>query len=81
MLDEPHVGVLEGRGEDAHAEDVIGWIGDLAATLHIAPLASYGCRRADFPRIVEMAKVASSMQGNPIELTSTELNDILDGAL
>jgi len=71
--------LLTGRA-DARPEDAVEWIGELAAALHIAPLASYGCSRADFPRIGEMAKVASSMQGNPIELTSSELNEVLSGA-
>jgi alcohol dehydrogenase class IV len=70
---------LTGR-PDARPEDAIGWIGELAAALHIAPLASYGCKRTDFPLIAEKAKVASSMQGNPVELSSSELHEILDRA-
>jgi alcohol dehydrogenase class IV len=66
---------------DARAEDGIALIHDLAQALQIVPLATYGVRRADFPRICEMAKVSSSMQGNPIELTSNELYEILDAAV
>jgi alcohol dehydrogenase class IV len=38
-------------------------------------------READVPSIVAQAKRASSMQGNPVELTDEELVDALQAAL
>jgi alcohol dehydrogenase class IV len=66
---------------DAGADDAVEWIAELAKSLHIAPLSNYGLKREDFARISEMAKVSSSMQGNPIELTSSELHEILEASL
>ncbi len=71
--------LLTGRA-DARAEDGIAWIADLTATLRIPRLAAYGLSRADFSRVSDMAKAASSMKGNPIELTSSELQEILEAA-
>jgi alcohol dehydrogenase class IV len=72
--------LLTGR-TDAQPDDAVEWIAEVSAALHIAPLAAYGLNRADFPRICEMAKVSSSMQGNPVELTSNELREILSASL
>jgi alcohol dehydrogenase class IV len=72
--------LLTGRA-DAAADDAVAWIADLARALQIPRLATYGLNRADFPRLCEMAKVASSMQGNPVKLTPTELAEILDASL
>jgi alcohol dehydrogenase class IV len=72
--------LLTGRA-DAEAEHGIRWIDELAAELRIAPLSAYGLKRDDFPRICEMARVSSSMQGNPIELTAPERSEILAAAL
>jgi alcohol dehydrogenase class IV len=72
--------MLTGRAS-AKAEDGIAWIAELAAALRIAPLSAYGLRRDDFSRICEMARVSSSMQGNPVELSMGELVEILDAAM
>ena len=37
--------------------------------------------RGDIPALVEKAKVASSMKGNPLPLTDAELTEIADRAL
>jgi len=70
-----------GRDAAARAEDGIAWLQDLSAALNISPLATYGIKKSDFPAIAAQAKKASSMKGNPIELTDDELIKILENAL
>jgi alcohol dehydrogenase class IV len=67
--------------QDAHAEDGIKWLYELCSALKVPPLASYGVTTSDFPEIITQAKRASSMKGNPIELTDHELSRIMDLAL
>jgi alcohol dehydrogenase class IV len=66
---------------DARAEDGIRWLHELCAALKVAPLATYGITAGDFLEIIAHAKKASSMKGNPIELTDGELNWIMELAL
>jgi alcohol dehydrogenase class IV len=49
--------------------------------LHVPRLGAYGVREVDVARVVEPARRASSMQGNPIPLTDDELSEILRAAL
>jgi alcohol dehydrogenase class IV len=65
----------------AAAEDGIAWVKELCAALSVPSLASFGVTEADFPTLVEKGAVASSMQANPIKLTSDELREILALAL
>ena len=65
---------------DARAEDVVEWLRDLVDELQVPRLATYGVREADIPVLVESAKRASSMQGNPIVLTDDELAEALRDA-
>jgi alcohol dehydrogenase class IV len=65
----------------ARAEDAVAWLRDLVDELHVPRLGAYGVTDADVPRIVEPARRASSMQGNPIVLTDDELGEILRAAL
>ena len=62
---------------DAFAEDGIRWLHQLCADLKIPSLASYGVTSSDFPVMVAQSRKASSMKGNPIELTDAELTSIL----
>lgn len=66
---------------DALAEDGIRWLHQLCADLKIPPLSAYGINRSDFPAIIAPSRVASSMKGNPIELTDAELTEIIERAL
>jgi alcohol dehydrogenase class IV len=72
--------ILTGR-RDAGALDVAAWTGDLCRSLSIRTLSAYGLSEADFPALMEKAEVASSMQGNPIRLTDTEMKAVLAKAL
>jgi alcohol dehydrogenase class IV len=66
---------------NARAADGINWIRDLCSALDIPPLSEFGVTKAHFPEIIAGAKRASSMKGNPVELTDNELIEILKKAL
>jgi len=72
--------ILTGR-PDAAPEDAAGWVGDLAEALSIPGLSAHGLAPGDLETAVAQARKASSMRGNPIELTDEELHRILEGAL
>jgi alcohol dehydrogenase class IV len=72
--------LVTGRA-DAGAADGVRWAADLAGALAVRPLAEYGVRPGDIPTIAAMAARASSMKGNPVELTEAELRSILERAL
>ena len=65
----------------ARAKDGITWVRNLSEQLEIKPLAAYGIEEKDFTEIVEKACNASSMKGNPVELTKDVLLEILQKAL
>jgi alcohol dehydrogenase class IV len=66
---------------NATASDGVDWAHELCLSLNVPPLSSYGMKAADIPSVVEKAAVASSMQGNPIKLTTEEMTQILTEAL
>ncbi len=69
-------------GDDgARAEDGIQWLRKLTAALGVQPLAAYGVMQSDFPTIIAQSKKASSMKGNPIELTDDELTRVMQMAV
>jgi len=65
----------------ARAEDAAAWLAALVEDLEIPRLATFGVRDADVPRVVALARRASSMQGNPIALEEEELAAALREAL
>lgn len=71
--------ILTGHPQ-AVAGDGVKWVQELVQTLHVPGLSIYGLTTADFPTVIEKSAVASSMQGNPIKLTTEELADILTRA-
>jgi len=62
-------------------EDGIKRLTGLCRDLQVPPLSALGVAEKDFLAIVEKAQSASSMKGNPVELTDTELTQILHRAL
>jgi alcohol dehydrogenase class IV len=71
--------LLTGRPE-ATPEDAIAWLDQLTAALSIPGLASYGLDQAEIGEIdavVAAAQRASSMRGNPIELSDEEVREIV----
>jgi alcohol dehydrogenase class IV len=65
----------------AEIEDGLEWIESLCRALEIPGLSRYGMREADVAPLVEKARVANSMKGNPIALTDAELTRIAREAL
>jgi alcohol dehydrogenase class IV len=65
----------------ATANDGVAWVQELCDALQVPPLANWGVTRADFPVLTEKSAISSSMKGNPIKLTSDELEEILTRAL
>ncbi len=66
---------------DASIKDGIRWLFDLRESLSIPGLRAYGIQEKDFAGLVERARKASSMKGNPIELTRDEVFLILERSL
>jgi alcohol dehydrogenase class IV len=71
--------LLTGRNT-ASAEEGIDWVRALCAELRIPALRAWGVSEADLPGIVEKAARASSMQSNPLPLTSEELLAVVTAA-
>jgi alcohol dehydrogenase class IV len=72
--------LLSARPE-ATASDGAAWVAELAEELAVPPLSQYGMTADDIPAAVERAAKASSMKGNPVSLTSGQMQDILAKAL
>jgi alcohol dehydrogenase class IV len=65
----------------ATPEDGIAWLHDLTAELSIPGLAGYGLDQAEISEVVSAAQQASSMRGNPIQLSDAEVAEILTRSL
>jgi alcohol dehydrogenase class IV len=65
----------------ATPEEAIGWLRELTAALEIPGLRSYGLDRAEIPALVSAAQQASSMRGNPLELSDAEVSEIVTRSL
>ena len=66
---------------NAKATDGVAWLEDLCKHLDVASLSHFGVKEEHFEEIIKKSMNASSMKGNPIELTFDELKDILKQAL
>ncbi len=66
--------------DDAPAEALADWLEDLIVRLHIPTLKEQGLSADALPQLVSQARQASSMKGNPIELTEEEMLDTLTAA-
>lgn len=75
------IGRLLTRQPHAIADDAALWITDLCDRLEIPPLRTYGVTATDLPDLAAQAARASSMKGNPIQLTGEELLEIALRAL
>lgn len=62
-------------------EDAAAWACELSAQLRIPPLSSYGLTPAHIPAVIPAAQAASSMKGNPVTLSPSQLHTILSRAL
>jgi alcohol dehydrogenase class IV len=61
----------------AKAEDAVVWAEDIVKELEIPSLSAFGLSEMDFSELVQKAKNASSMKGNPVQLNDRELTRIL----
>jgi len=66
------------QNPDATITMALNRLKGLAAQMFVPGLEEFGITEADFPAIIEKSKNASSMKGNPIALTDTELTIILE---
>jgi alcohol dehydrogenase class IV len=65
----------------ACATEGISWMHSLCKQLNIPPLAEYGITEAEFSLVANKAQQSSSMKGNPIDLTTEEIVEILQRAI
>lgn len=72
--------VLTGK-TNAKAEEGIDRIHDLCDALDIPGLSDFGITEDHFPDLIASSKKASSMKGNPVNLTDEELTEILQKAV
>ncbi|WAS92370.1 iron-containing alcohol dehydrogenase [Nannocystis punicea] len=87
---EPHSPVLARLDEVARLvtgdpaaplDEAVDHLRALVSSLQIRPLAAWGLAAADLPDLVDRSRRASSMKGNPIDLTDDELHEALAAAL
>jgi alcohol dehydrogenase class IV len=69
--------ILTGHS-NARATDGIQWAKNMVGVLKIPHLSAFGLSVSDFPVLVEKAKNASSMKGNPLVLSDGQLTEILE---
>jgi alcohol dehydrogenase class IV len=65
----------------ADARDGVSWVRRLCDALQIPPLREAGLTAADCGGLVPLARRASSMRGNPVELSDEELCGVLEAAI
>lgn len=65
----------------ATCPDAVKWIEILCSKLNVPKLSTYGLKEEDLDVVVEKAAKSSSMKGNSLVLTTSELTDILRKAL
>jgi alcohol dehydrogenase class IV len=63
------------------AEEGAVWVKELVTKLQIPSLSDFHISPDSFPELVEKAKNASSMKGNPVELNDEQLFEILSRSL
>jgi alcohol dehydrogenase class IV len=66
---------------DLTAGDAISFVTKLGRALETPGLGRYGMAASDIPDLVQKAKQASSMKGNPLPLSDHELTEIAERAL
>ena len=74
------LGTLLTGNPAAKARDAIAFVAELCERLKVPKLGIYGIGREHFDPLCERAAASSSMKANPIQLTPTELRQILQHA-
>ncbi len=75
------IGQLITGDMNATAQTAMDWIDETSQIFQIPSLGTHGIIAGDFGTIIEQSSQSSSMKGNPIQLTSEELERILRSAL
>ncbi len=65
----------------AGADEGVHWIEHTCAVLEVPTLSAYGLAPSDGPEVVAKVARASSMAGNPVELSAEELTEVFLAAL
>jgi len=65
----------------AKAPEAVAWVQELCAAMDVPSLTEFGLSKQDVLTAVAQAQKSSSMKGNPIELTTGELTQILEKSL
>ncbi len=76
-----HIAQLLTGKPTASPEEGVQWVSELLAEIGIPRLGSYGIAEAHIGELTVKASSASSMKGNPIELTAQELAEVLQAAI
>ena len=76
-----HIATLLTGNPQADAQAGIRWLEKTCQQFNIPTLSTHGVQPADLPEVVKQARSASSMKGNPIQLSQPELTEILQTAL
>ncbi len=71
--------LLSGRTATPH--DAVEWLHALCRDVNIPSLGRHGLTEKHIPILAEQAQTSSSMKGNPLVLTTDELQGILQAAL
>lgn len=66
---------------DAEEEQLVEWLEELTTEMRTQGLSRWGLKPEMLPDAVTRAQRASSMKGNPLELSERELTEILERAL
>ncbi len=69
------------RSPEATAQDAIDWVAETKQRLAIPGLAAFGVTPSDISLIAQKAASASSMKGNPVELSQSSLIEVLEASL
>jgi alcohol dehydrogenase class IV len=72
--------MLTGR-PTATIDEALEWVAALCRALEVPGLARYGMTADRIPELVDKARAASSMKGNPLPLTDDELAEIARASL
>lgn len=62
----------------ATIRDLAHWLDGMRAELHIPRLRSYGIQPEHFEELAELSAAASSMKANPIQISRSELIEVLE---
>jgi alcohol dehydrogenase class IV len=76
-----HIAQLLSSESQVTPADGVQWVRRLIGRLSIPTLAHWGLTAGAVPELVARSRMASSMKGNPIELTEEELTGIIMAAM